>query len=97
MPPRNRHPYQPIISDTLAEGEDLSMVSEQGFADDQGGEGDDLTPKAEPRGSVSFDAGWDSKKEVDQEKTLGEGSTSQREGQSDFRFRAIDERTALRT
>ena len=92
MPPRNRHRYQPIISDALAEGEDVSMVSEPqipGFPDDQVDEGDDLTPKAEPRGSVSFDGGWNSKKEIDQENTLGEGSTSQKEGQSDFRFRAM--------
>ena len=30
MPPRNRHRYQPIISDTLAEGEDLSDMLKEG-------------------------------------------------------------------
>ena len=50
------------------------MVSElqvPEFPEDHGGDGDDLTPKVEPRGSVSFDGGWDSKKELDQENTLG--------------------------
>ena len=100
MPPRNRHRYQPVITDAFADGEDASMVSEPtipGYPDDLGGEADDVTPKTEPRGSVSFDEAWNSKKVDDQERKNGKGSILQEEDPGEFRFRAIDERTALRS
>ena len=99
MPPRNRHRYQPVIADAMEDGEGVSMVSEPQlpeFPEDHGDDGDDFTPKVEPRRSVSFDGGWDSKKDPDQGNTLGAGPSSQTEDQIDFRFRALDERTALR-
>jgi len=99
MPPRNRHRYQSVIADALEDGEGVSLVSEPQvpeFPEDHGDDGDDFTPKVEPRGSVSFDGGWDSKKEQDHGNTLGAGPSSQKEGQVDFRFRALDERTTLR-
>ena len=89
MPPRNRHRYQPIISDALADGEDASMVSEQtipGYPDDLGGEADDVTPKTEPRGSVSFNEAWNSKKVDDQEGKNDKGSILQGEDPGEFRF-----------
>ena len=75
------------------------MVSEPQvpeFPEDLGDDGVDFTPKVEPQRSVSLDAGCDSKNDLDRGNTLGAGSTSQKDDQFDFRFRALDERTALR-